>query len=156
MSLAKEDSDVYTILKTLNNNVAQVKDENGKQLIIFGKGLAYGKKEGDVISDKLVIESYFLTKQDSAYFSDIVGNISSSIINVAEMIIEEARKTLKGKYNANLLLMISDHLNFALQRYEDGIIIGSPLEYEIKRLYQEEVKVGTKALEIIKRELDID
>lgn len=146
---------MYTILRTLNNNVAQVSDNNHKSLIVFGRGIAYGKKEGDVIKETDVVEAYYLSKQDSAYFSDIACTISASIINAAEQIITEARKTLKGSYNANLLLMISDHINFALERHKDGIIIGSPLDYEIRRLYQEEIKVGKKALDIIEEELHV-
>lgn len=145
---------MYTILKTLNNNIAQV-TEDDKNFIVFGKGIAYGKKIGETISEKDVTQWYFLGKKDYAYFMDIIGDISPQIIYISELIIKEAKQSLKGKYTTNLLLMIADHLNFAIKRNKEGIVVGSPLEYEIRRLYQSETKVGERALAIVEEEIGI-
>lgn len=147
---------MYTIQKTLNNNIAQVIDENKKSFIVFGRGITFGKRVGDRISEGDITQWYFLGKKDFAYFMDIIDNMSPQIIYVSELIINEAKKRLNGKYSTNLLLMIADHLNFAMQRNEEGIVIKNPLEYEIRRLYQNETKVGEKALKIIKQEMDIE
>lgn len=37
------------IKKILNNNVVVTTNDNKEEIIVMGKGLAYGKKTGDVI-----------------------------------------------------------------------------------------------------------
>lgn len=145
----------YSIVRNLNNHVALVKDEEQKDFIVFGRGIAYGKKTGQIISESDVTECYFLGKKDMAYFSDISEQMVSEIIVIAEQIISEAKKAVKGTYNANLLLMISDHLNFAIERAKEDISIKSPLEFEIRRLYPKEIEIGRIAIKLVKKELGV-
>lgn len=47
------------ILKIINNNVVSACDEKGKEIVVMGKGLGFGKKSGDIL-DELKIEKSFL------------------------------------------------------------------------------------------------
>ena len=38
--------------KVYNNNVVQASDENGKELIVMGRGLGFQKKAGDFLNYK--------------------------------------------------------------------------------------------------------
>ena len=40
--------------RILNNNVVIIKDENGEEQVVCGKGIAYKKKAGDLLSEKLI------------------------------------------------------------------------------------------------------
>lgn len=146
---------MFTIKKNLNNNVALVKDREGKDFIIFGNGIAYGKKAADKIPENEVKECYFLGRKDYSYFSEMLETMSPDIIYVAELIVAHAQKEINGTYTTNLLLILADHLNFAIERVKENIVIKSPLEYEIRRLYHKEMEIGKEALEIIKRELGV-
>lgn len=146
---------MFTIKKNLNNNVALVSDREGKDFIIFGNGIAYGKKTTDKIPENEVKECYFLGRKDYAFFSELLETMSPDIIYVAELIVAHAQKEINGTYTTNLLLIIADHLNFAIERVKENIVIKSPLEYEIRRLYHKEMEIGRKALVIIKRELGV-
>ena len=43
--------------RILNNNVVIIKDENGEEQVVCGKGIAYKKKAGDLLSEKLINKS---------------------------------------------------------------------------------------------------
>ena len=49
--------------RILNNNVVIIKDENGEEQVVCGKGIAYKKKAGDLLSEKL-INKVFVLKED--------------------------------------------------------------------------------------------
>ena len=41
--------------RILNNNVVIIKDENGEEQVVCGKGIAYKKKAGDLLSVCLLL-----------------------------------------------------------------------------------------------------
>jgi len=41
---------MYTVVKTLNNNSVLVQDVSGISMIFLGKGIGFGKKNGDSIT----------------------------------------------------------------------------------------------------------
>lgn len=145
----------YEITKVLNNHVVLATGDDQKNYVIFGTGIGYGKKINQALDETKITEVYFLSKADMAYFSDITADMSPNIIAIAEEIIIESKKLVTGKFNANLLLMLADHINFAIQRSNEGITIKSPLEYEIKRLYPTEMRIGKESLKLIRRKLGV-
>ena len=49
--------------RILNNNVVIIKDNNGKEVVVCGKGIAFKKKNGDEIDEmRLIRFSYFKIK----------------------------------------------------------------------------------------------
>lgn len=59
------------------------------------------------------------------------------------------------EFNADILLTLSDHINFAIQRSKEGVEIRSPLQWEIKHIYPKEYKIGFNSIEIIENNLGI-
>ena len=39
------------ILKVINNNVVSACDDKGKEIVVMGKGLGFGKKNGDILDE---------------------------------------------------------------------------------------------------------
>ena len=122
---------------------------------MFGKGLTFGKKPGAQLDESLVYDFYFINNRDYTQFSAMVESISPEVIDISEKIISEGKKMVDGEFNANLLLMIADHISFAIERYQKNMIITSPLQYEIKRLYHKEMEAGERALDIVENEMGI-
>lgn len=42
------------LIKALNNNVALVKDKNGQEAVVMGKGVGFGVKTGGSIRESLI------------------------------------------------------------------------------------------------------
>lgn len=47
------------INKILNNNAVITFDDKGKEIIIMGKGIAYGKRKGDFIEENKITKNLF-------------------------------------------------------------------------------------------------
>ncbi|MDU5948966.1 MAG: PRD domain-containing protein, partial [Paenibacillus macerans] len=63
---------------------------------------------------------------------------------------------LPKKLNENIYVSLTDHINFAVERHQQGLEIKNALLWEIKQLYKEEFSIGLKTLERIKLKLGID
>lgn len=53
--------DPATIIKSYNNNIVSV-NMNGKERILFAKGIGFGRKSGDAIERGLRLKRYLLLK----------------------------------------------------------------------------------------------
>lgn len=66
------------------------------------------------------------------------------------------QKRRQVKSLMKVYISLTDHIYNAIERHKQGIIVANGLSWETKRLYSEEHEVGLEALEIIKKEFDIN
>lgn len=148
-----------TVIKAFNNNVLLVKrEDNNKEEVLVGKGIAFAKKEGSLIEiTPEKIEKSFVTygkKFKQEYFS-LIDEMNGEIIRVCEEIISIAENNL-GELNQHIHIALTDHVSFAVERMESDMIIEFPFLEEIKILYKDEYKIAVKALEILNNRLDTE
>ena len=75
------------ILKIINNNVVSACDEKGKEIVVMGKGLGFGKKSGDIL-DELKIEKKFSMPDESVIrLEELLRDIPYEYIQTANKII---------------------------------------------------------------------
>ncbi|MDO5088571.1 MAG: PRD domain-containing protein [Leptotrichiaceae bacterium] len=143
------------IKKILNNNVV-LSEKNRKEIIITGKGIAFGKKTSDTV-DKNKIEKTFILEYNEASekFKSLLEHIPMKYISVSYDIIEYAENMLNTRFNDFIYVTLTDHLNFAIQRNKENISYVNALLWEIKKFYSKEYEVGLKAIELIKEELGV-
>lgn len=144
------------IEKVMNNSLILSKDDNNEDIIITGKGIGFCKKVGDTVDiDK--IEKIFVVKDDNINeYADIIGNIPSQYIDVTFDIIEYAKKFLNKKFNDRLLITLADHICFAVERYNKGILLQNKLMWEIKKFYPDEFNMGIYAVDYISRKINVN
>ncbi|SDZ25909.1 beta-glucoside operon transcriptional antiterminator [Evansella caseinilytica] len=136
--------------KILNNNVVSVLQDDGTELVVMGRGLAFQKKRGQEIAEDKVEKIFSLKdKKTSDNFKMLLREVPLELMNEVEEIINDATKNLNKKLNENIYVSLTDHINFALERYQKGAAIKNALLWEIKQLYKEEFKVGLKAIKKI-------
>lgn len=144
------------IERKINNNVVYASD-GSKKMIVMGKGLGFNAVKGKKI-DEAAVEKIFLPAED-LNFSEIekfADNISIEDIALSEAIISIGSKVLNKKINPKFLIPLIDHINFAIKRQEENMNIISPIEWEIKKFYPDEFKIGKLALELIKKKRGAD
>ena len=151
----KGGSHIYSIVKSLNNNLVLAQDEQRKEYVLFGTGIGFKKKKGDLIEESLITKIFH--GEDYQNISALVDSISPDVLSVTENIVDEGEKYLGKKLNTSLLISLADHIQSAINRQNEGIeIIGSSLQWEIPFLYIKESKIGKKALEVIATKLGVD
>lgn len=144
------------IESVINNNVVCSRDENGIETVIMGKGIGFQAKAGTVI-DERKIEKVFRIKNPTTVnqFTELLSNIPFQHFKLSNDIITYAKKNLNTKLNQSIYVTLTDHINFAIERYRQGIRLQNALLWEIKSFYHEEFLIGKYAVSLINDSLDI-
>ncbi|AVI94224.1 Transcriptional antiterminator [Oenococcus oeni] len=143
------------IKKIFNNNVL-LADRDGCEVVLIGKGIGFQKKQGELVDDRNVDKLYMPTeKRWMSLFDDLINDISPIYFEVASRIIKMAEKDLNTKFNAYLLIVLADHIHFAIQRVQRKIIIRNELLWEIQHFYKIEYRLGEQSLDLIYKQFFI-
>lgn len=149
----------FEILGVLNHNVILVqKEPKGTQFILIGKGLGFSKKVGMKIAlDKSQIEKSFLVydTQGKIEYLNLIEQFDDKLIGVCSEITVLAEKKM-GKLNESLLIVLTDHISFAIERIKRGMAIQNPFVYEIKNLYPDEFEIGLAAKTMIRKQIHVE
>ena len=145
------------INKVLNNNVVTIISENSEEAVVMGRGIAFQKKKGDEI-DESKIEKIFVLENKSINekLLTLVNDIPAKYLEVAENIIKYAENKLGTKLNENIYLTLTDHISFAIKRFEQGHMLSNALLWEIKKFYPEEFNIGQDAIMLIWEKLGVE
>lgn len=140
------------IHKILNNNVVITLDDDKREQIVMGKGIAFKKRIGDWVPDESIDQVFYLANQETSLkFQELLGNIPLEMMKLSDDIIVYAKSTLKKSLNDTIYISLTDHLYTALERKKQGIAIKNLLLWDIKRFFPEEYEVGVNALKMVQK-----
>lgn len=144
------------IRKIYNNNLASIMDENNNEIIVMGRGLAFGKKVGDEIEESIIDKRFYLDNANlNDKFKQLLNDLPIEHVELASQIIEYAKNALDKKLSESLYISLSDHIYTAIERHKQGFPLRNPMLWEIKRYYEPEFEVGLKALEMIEEKFHV-
>ena len=131
------------LTRSFNNNIALVRTE-GKEKILFSKGIGFGKKFGDIITAGTEIEKVFTIENEDNVrnLTKIINTVDEGFFVVCEEAIFEISKRIKGELNENIHVALIDHLSFAIKRLENDEEIQNPFLVEIETLYPKEYELA--------------
>lgn len=142
------------IEKIINNNIISSFDDMNREIIVMGRGLGFGCKQGDPVNvDKIEKVFRMDNEVESERLQNVLAEIPIEHIQITDEIITYAKSIISKKLNKNIYITLTDHINFAIERYQQGVNFNNALIWEIKKFYVSEYEVGQKALEIIKEKL---
>lgn len=138
------------INKIYNNNVVQSRDEHGHDIIVMGRGIAFGRKPGDPIEAGKVEKTFAqIDQMMTSKLVSLLAEIPIEYFRLVEAIIQDAKIKLGKKLNESLVITLTDHIYFAIKRIKEGVIVKNALLWETKRLYPDEFAIGRQALQAI-------
>lgn len=144
------------ITKILNNNVAVAHDDIGREIIVMGNGLVFGRKIGDILRKDKVEKTFTISDQGVfGRFQKLMENIPMKHLMIAEQVINEARLRMGKRLHDSIYVALPDHISCAILRYQDSIILKNPLLWDIRRFYKDEFLIGLYANEIVEKETGI-
>ncbi|WP_237188353.1 PRD domain-containing protein [Rothia nasimurium] len=144
------------ISRIYNNNVALARSYSGEEMVVIGRGLAFGKRKGDML-DPTLIEQTFVPEQGTSdeNLAWSLAKIPSEILAVATEL--EALVKAEGITVAHSFVVpVADHVNFAVERARNSLEVDYPLALEVRQLYPQEVRFGERALQLIRERLGVD
>lgn len=145
------------IHKIINNNIVSSLDQQQNEIIVMGRGIAFQKAKGDEISKELIEKQFYLKNDKTNHrFLELIKDIPVDIINVTDEVIAYAKQHMDRELNDGIYITLMDHINYAIERYLQGITAKNALLWEIKQFYKEELTVAKEALKIINQKLMVN
>jgi beta-glucoside operon transcriptional antiterminator len=133
------------IKKILNNNVV-ISQKDHSEVVVMGRGLAFGKKVGDKLSDDNIEKVYELAGDGQHRVMDLLSGIPDGVLEISDRIATLAKDKIAGKINDSLFLTLADHINGVILRLQDGVVVKNFLLWDIKRFFPEEYAIGKQAV----------
>ena len=145
------------IEKILNNNAFISIDKSGEEIVVMGRGIAFGKKQGNEVElsggYKIFSNS---DKELNQRLKNIVSDIPEEYMKITEQVVCMLEKGYDKKVNDIIYVSLTEHIHGAVERFKKGIQIKNPLLVDIKRLFRDKYEVSKQALEAIKEEFGIE
>ena len=142
--------------KIINNNIVSAIEADGKEVVIMGRGLGFGMKPGKEIPEGKIEKVFRLDSQNSTdKFKELLANLPLEHIQASTEIINYAKSVLNRRLNQSIYITLTDHINFAIERFKEKMMFTNPLLNEIKTFYEEEYLIGEYAVALIERRIGI-
>lgn len=136
------------IIRIYNNNILSA-NRDGEEVIITGNGIGFGKKVNDLVDSNKIDKIYTFKDQQKSQLQDLLAKVPVIYFRIAEVIAEKAAKALNISLSNQILISLSDHIGYAIERKKNNQHISNLMLNEIKSIYKKEFKVGLWALKVI-------
>ena len=108
------------------------------------------------ISDEDIEKTYVL--QDSTNkngYLQVLENAPDIYLEIVHHIIEMAQLKISSPFNKQIFVTLLDHLLYAVERYEKGIVLQNRMLWEIQKFYPNEFMLGLQAVDYINETLNV-
>lgn len=138
------------LVKTLNNNVAVARDDDGREYVVIGLGIGYIAKGAPIPEGK--IERVFSSIEQQSQLQQLVESIPERYFDLASEIVEYAQGALGVELQSSIYLTLTDHLCYIDERLQKGLLPKNSLTWEIRQYYAKEYKVSERIVELLEEE----
>lgn len=137
-------------IKVFNNNAVSTSFPDKGEAVLIGLGVGFNKRPGDSIDETKVEKIYYIQNDLQTKFLQLLKDTRPEALEASEAILEHARE--QGlKLKNQLILSLTDHISFALEREEQGIELPYLMMSETKMLYPKEFEIARWALDEIEK-----
>ncbi|MDO5417059.1 MAG: PRD domain-containing protein [Lachnospiraceae bacterium] len=144
------------VQKVINNNIVSSMDSTGREVIVMGRGIGFKMKEGAEIPQEKIEKIFRLDSEDKLdRFKDLLATLPLEHIQISTEIINYAKKVLNKPLNQNIYITLTDHINFAIERFHQNLMFRTPFLREVRSFYREEYLIGEYAVALIEKKLGI-
>lgn len=142
---------MYRVIKPLNNNGLLALTEDGQEVILLGKGIGFGRKNGERLTMPPKVKVYSLVPHRAGSALQTVNSIDPRAVEMAARVLDEARKDISGIAD-DILLPMADHIAMAVERQRRGIRLPNPLQHDIMAMFPDEFRAAKRGLLALQQE----
>lgn len=144
------------ISRVLNTNAVLSTDTDGNETVFLGCGIGFKTRPGDEV-DESKIEKRFTLKDEKqlSRFQELLDQIPSEYIFVAEQSISFAKHFYNMKLNESIHISLADHIHTSIENAKLGIQVPNSLLLDIKQYYPREYEVGQQTISFIEDKFHI-
>lgn len=141
------------IIKKINNNFALAQDDQGRNLVAYGKGIGFPAMPY-VLTDLSKVDRTFYDVQREHL--PMFYSADEIVITLAMDIVDYARSHIKADISDYLYYVLVDHISFAVERYRNNEYVPMKLSRDIRYNYTEEYDTGLWAWKYINRKMGLN
>ncbi|HWR43717.1 PRD domain-containing protein [Sporomusa sp.] len=145
----------FTVQRILSNNAVLVKTVKGNDVILLGKGLGFGRKERDLLTNPKYEKIFVVPEGGEEQALDLIERVDPAVMQVTEEIIKLVKLHLGEVLHSRVYLGLADHINFTLIRLSQGMEIKNPFISEIKAMYPTEFSIAEQGANLIAERLKV-
>lgn len=142
--------------RVYNNNVVLSENASGEEIILVGKGLAFGLNKGDLINTDKIEKKFELKKEVNHKFQELIQDVSMEEILICDDVINYIKKTSNKEIDDSIYVTLTDHIVNMIDRLRQGIDFDSAALLNIKSLYKDEYKIALGVIDILRAKLDMN
>jgi len=121
-----------------------------EKLLPWVRASGLAEKKGDAISESEIEKVFKINENEMLLkFQDMIADIPIERIRLTDDVISYAVNVEKLKLSQNIYITLVDHINFAIERFKEGMTPENALMWEIKRFYPQEYALGLYTLRLI-------
>ena len=134
------------ILRVLNNNVVLVRDEIGREAILTGRGLGFQRRAGQDVDASLIARRY-IPVDNAESVAEVIAGIPLERLALIERVFRRAARELGTGVPSSTIVAVVDHVNQAMERVRQGLVMDYPLRAEAAHLHPEELRLAEAMVE---------
>lgn len=144
------------IKKVLNNSAVLTTNQNGEEIIVLGKGLAYGKKANDEIDKSKIYKIFtpFSGKQKKVLL-ETIHETDPVFFQISQKIVDRLKHEENIDLADSVYITLTDHLATSVERAKKGLYLSNRFLWEIKNYYPKEYSYGVWALKLLDKQFDL-
>lgn len=145
------------IKKILNNGAVLTENNNHEEVIVLGKGLAYGKKVNDEIDTKKIYKTFtpFSGKQKRILL-ETIHETDPIFFQISQKIVDRLKHEENIELADTVYITLTDHLATSVERAKKGMYLSNKFLWELKTYYPKEYSYGLWALKLLDKQFDLD
>lgn len=142
---------IMQFIKNFNNNAALVTDDQAVEWVVVGNGVGFGMHTGDTI-DESKIQRRFVASLKGNVDIDSFQDLKPQSFIITTKVIRLVEPLLKISFSDYQYFVLTDHIDFALKRANDGIDVDNgTVRWEVKKLYASEFQAAEQAVALIEK-----
>ena len=134
------------ILRVFNNNVVLARDEIGREAILTGRGLGFQRRAGQEVDASLIARRY-VPADNAESVAEVIAGIPLERLALIERAFRRAARELGTGVPSSTVVAVVDHVNQAMERVRQGLVMDYPLRAEAAHLHPEELRLAEAMVE---------
>lgn len=145
------------IVKSVLNNSALIAfNDKKEECVLIGKGIAFNKHAGDKVDDAKVEKIFSSHQSRTDELIELLEDVPEKVFEITNAIIRYANRKLKTELNSGIYVTLLDHVNSAIERFSEGIVLDFGMLDEVQMMYPKEYEIACWGLDYINATLDMD
>lgn len=138
LQVTREGPSSVRAIRRINNNAAICEDGKGHQLVALGRGIGFGQLPREVPLADVRRTFYGI---DPKYLP-LIEELDPEVLEFAAQLAEVARTSISSELSPNLPITLADHIEFAIKRTREHMVVQTPLAYDVEQNFLIQYKLG--------------